>query len=415
MKLNQYEKDMAEGKYGPGLKKAINILIRYGDACGAKEFVEITSGHIMPEEPPELLEQLTEGVEKLPQTTTMHPLMSSFSPEKWEAMGIPKDFAAKKLSEHDAREKLHEKLGFLKTYSCLPMMMGNLPREGDYISWIGSCAQNLVNSVIGARTNRDGTMINLCSCLTGRTPKRGLLLPENRYAKVLVTLADGVTLQDDIDYGAFGYYIGAQVGNKSIAVEGLPKTITFNQLKYMMAPAAASGSIPMFHIIGVTPEATTREKAFGGKEPEMTIEVTRKNLEETKAIFAFDQESPLDLVLFGCPHLTIEEIGGVASYIKDKKLKKGKRLWMATGDSIYTLAQTMGYTDIIEAAGGVFSHTCMATIPDSPLPKDVKTVMTNSFKSAHYIRSLQKGKVKVMVGNVEQCLDMICEAKGANL
>jgi len=413
MRLTQYEKDMADGKFGPGLQKAIKILIRYGDACGAEEFVEITSGHVMPKEPPELLAQFLEGVEKLPQITTLHPLMSSFSPEKWEAMGIPEEFAREEIKDYKSREEMHAKLGFLKTYSCLPMHLGNLPRKGDCVSWIGSCAQILVNSMIGARTNKDGTIISLCACLTGRTPKTGLLLQENRYAEVLVTLAEGVTLSGDADYGAMGYYIGTQVANRSIAIDGMPRTVSFDQLKYLIAPAAASGSIHVFHVIGVTPEAATLEEAFGGREPAIVIEVTRKNLEDTKAMFAYEKNEPVDLVIFGCPHLTVQEAGYIADYLKGKKVKAGKRLWLAMGDPVYNLAQTMGYTDIIESAGAVFSHTCMATIPDSPLPTSVKTVMTNSFKGAHYIRSLQKDRVRIMIGDMDECLDMVLEAKEA--
>ena len=94
--------------------------------------------------------------------------------------------------------------------------------------------------------------------------------------KCSVKLADGVALEGDDDYGALGYFIGTKVANQSIALEGMPKTITFDQLKYMIAPAAASGSIHVFHVIGVTPEAGTAEEAFGGKEPVKTVVVTQR-------------------------------------------------------------------------------------------------------------------------------------------
>lgn len=412
MKLTQYEADMAAGKFGPGLQKAINLLIRYGDACGAEEFVEITSGHVMPKEPPELLEQFIEGVEKLPVMTTLHPLMSAFSPEKWEEMGISKEYAEVELQDYYKRSEMHTKLGFLKTYSCLPMNMGNLPRIGDYISWIGSCAQILANSMLGARTNKDGTVVSLCAALTGRTPKTGLLLDENRFATVLVTMEDGLKLNDDSDYGAMGYFIGMQVANKSIAVEGLPRTVTFDQLKYLIAPAAASGSIHVFHVIGVTPEALTKQAAFGGKEPQSIIKVSRKDIEATKKIFAFNKNKEVDLLLLGCPHITIQEAGTISDFLKNRKLKQGKRLWLAMGKPVYTLAKTMGFADNIEAAGGVISDTCLATIPDSPIPKDVKVVLTNSFKCAHYVRSLQKDQVEVMVAGLHDCLESITEKVG---
>lgn len=404
MQLTKYEQEMAAGKYGPGLKKAINILIRYGDACGAEKFVEITSAHVMPKEPPELLAQFTEGVEELPVTTTTHPLMSAFSPDKWEAMGLRTDFAASELLEHEKRQKIHGELGFIKSYSCLPMHMGNLPRKGDYTSWIGSCAQILANSLIGAKTNKDGTIINLCSALTGRALYHGLFLDENRYAKVVVKLAEGVELVGDDDYGALGYYVGSHVVIGNVVFDCISKNATFDQLKYLIAPVATSGSVHMCHVTGITPEASTVEAALGGKEPEALVVVTREDLEKTKEIFKFDSDMPVDLVLIGCPHVTVEEARHIAKLLKGKKIANGKRLWLGLGDATYTLVKAMGDADIIEKAGGVFSHTCLATIPDSPLPENVKVVMTNSFKGAHYVNSLQQGKVKVMIGSLEECL-----------
>jgi predicted aconitase len=219
-------------------------------------------------------------------------------------------------------------------------------------------------------------------------------------------------LNDDSDYGAMGYFIGMQVANKSIAVEGLPRTVTFDQLKYLIAPAAASGSIHVFHVIGVTPEALTKQAAFGGKEPQSIIKVSRKDIEATKKIFAFNKNKEVDLLLLGCPHITIQEAGTISDFLKNRKLKQGKRLWLAMGKPVYTLAKTMGFADNIEAAGGVISDTCLATIPDSPIPKDVKVVLTNSFKCAHYVRSLQKDQVEVMVAGLHDCLESITEKVG---
>jgi Uncharacterized conserved protein len=412
LKLTKYEEEMAAGKHGPGLQKAINILIKLGESCGAEKFVEIASAHVMPKEPPELLAQFTEGVDKLPVLTTLHPLMSAFNPDKWQEMGIKKDFALAETKDHEQREAIHRKLGFLKTYSCLPMHMGNLPRRGDCVSWIGSCAQILVNSIIGARTNKDGTIVSLCSALTGRTLYHGLLLDENRYAKVVVKLNNNVELKTDDDYGALGYYVGEKVANKNIALVGIPKNISFDQLKYLIAPVAASGSIHICHVVGVTPEAPTMEAALGGQQPEQVITVGTTDIQQTKEKFNYGCKDKVDLVIIGCPHVTIEEVGHIAEILRGKKIGKQQRLWLAMGEPTYCLAKAMGYTDVIEKAGGVFSNTCMATIPDSPLPENVKTVMTNSFKAAHYITALQKGKVKVVVGSLENSLHSLVAKEG---
>ncbi len=145
------------------------------------------------------------------------------------------------------------------------MHMGNLPRRGESVSWIGSCAQILVNSIIGARTNKDGTIVSLCSALTGRALYHGMLLPENRYAKVVVRLERDIVLKTDDDFGALGYYIGGKVANKNIALVEIPSNISFDQLKYLIAPVAASGSVNVCHVIGVTPEAPTLRRHSAAK------------------------------------------------------------------------------------------------------------------------------------------------------
>ena len=407
MQLTEYERDMAEGKYGSGLQKAINILIHYAEAIGADRLVEISSAHVMPKEPPELLEEYTQGMESLPVKTTLHPLMSAFSPEKWESMGIEKEYALDETGDYEKRKTYHERLGFEKLYSCLPMTLGNVPANGSYNAWIGSCAQILCNSILGARTNRDGTMVNMCAALTGRTAYHGLLMDENRYAQIVVRRDADVVLETDADYGALGYFVGENVTNKSVVFDDIDPKVTFDQLKYLIAPAAASGSVFICHVVGVTPEAPTLTAALGGKQPESILTVTKKNMEDTKAKFAFSKDQAVELVAIGCPHVTVEEAGEIAGYLRGRRLKEGCRLWIARANPVYTLCKDMKYVDVIEKAGGVISNVCIATIPDSPLPPGTETVLTNSFKAAHYIKSLQGGKVRVMVASLKDCLDTV--------
>jgi predicted aconitase len=288
------------------------------------------------------------------------------------------------------------------------MLVGNFPRKGDYVSWIGTGAQLMVNSLIGARCNRDGTMINLASAITGRAPYRGLFLDENRYAEVVVRL-DGLALEElsDADYGAIGYYVGAIAENRNVVFEGLSRRIPFESLKYLMAPLSVSGSVSICHLVGVTPEAPSLEEALGYRKPTEIIHVGKKAISDTQALYAVDPNEKVDMAVLGCPHCTIEELKKIASLLEDKKIGNDRRLWIGSPYQMYYLAQTMGYSQIIENAGGVISSSCMATIPDSPIPSDVKTIATNSFKASHYISRLTKGRVKVVVREMDECVQSI--------
>jgi predicted aconitase len=362
----------------------------------------------MPKEPPELLREMTEGVDQTGTFCTLHSLMSAFDPHCWQQMGIPEDFALQELSVYERRLEIYRRLGFYQTYTCLPMLVGNLPRKGDYVSWIGTGAQLLANSVIGARTNRDGTLVNLATAITGRSPYMGLFLEENRYAEVLVELVGlDICNLTHADLGAIGYYVGSKAQNRNIVINGLPKELDMNQLKYLMAPLSTSGSVSICHIVGLTPEAQTLKHALGNQEPSDIIRAGQKEIGETKALYAWADNDMADMALFGCPHCTVPELKTMAALLDGKKIGINKRLWIGMPYQMYYLAQTMGYTQIIENAGGIISSSCMAAIPDAPIPKDVKVIATNSFKAAHYLTRLTKGEIKVVIGDMDACIHAI--------
>ena len=407
MLLSDEEKAMAAGDYGPGVQRCIDILIKFGDAFGAEKMVPLKSAHTMPKEPLKLLFEMTAGATKAGTFTTLHPVMSGFSPVSWQKMGIAEEFAGKEATNFQKREEVYRRIGFHPTYTCLPMLVGNVPLQGDFVSWIGTGAQLLVNSLLGARCNRDGTIINLASAVTGRTPYRGLFLDENRYAEVCVKLSglDPVQLSH-AELGAIGYYVGEKAGNRNVVFDGLPRNMDFDQLKYLIAPLSVTGSVSICHIAGLTPEAPSLEAALNGREPAEVLTVDRGVVDASMAQYAAD-DTTVDMAVFGCPHCTVPEAKKLAGLLDRKRIRGDKRLWVGMPYQQYFLAQQMGYTDIVEKAGGVFASSCMATIPESPIPDGVKVIATNSFKAAHYITRLTKYKVTVVVRDMKDCVNAV--------
>jgi cis-L-3-hydroxyproline dehydratase len=404
MLLTREEENMASGRKGPGIARCMEILIKFGEAFDAPKMVRLSSAHTMPKEPFELLEELTQGVEAIGTFTTLHPIMSAFNPEKWQKMGIPEWFGNKEVQVFRDREAIYRRIGFFPTYTCLPMLVGNLPRKGDFVSWIGSGAQLMVNSLIGARCNRDGTIVNLASAITGCAPDLGFFREENRYGELLVNLK-GLSPErlSYADFGAIGYHVGTIAGNRNVVFDGLSRSIPFESLKYLMAPLSVSGSVSICHVVGVTPEATTLQEALRHKPPAETITVELNDIEATKGMYA-NNAAPVDMVVLGCPHCTLPELRRLTQLLDGKKLKNGKRLWIGTPCQMAVLAEYMGYINVIERAGGIITNSCMATIPEAPIPEDVHTVITNSFKAAHYISRLTAGRVKVCIADFEQCV-----------
>lgn len=403
MLLTQQEEAMARGEFGPAIRRCMEILVKFGNAMGAERLVPIVSGHTMPKEPLELLKSLTEGVTSTGTFTTLHPLMDGFSPESCQKMGQPEAFVRQESADFAERRDVYLNSGFLQTYTCLPMLVGNLPRMGDFCSWIGSGSQLMLNSLIGARCNRDGTVMSLAAAVTGRTPYHGLLLDENRYGELLVRFS-GLDFDklSPVQLGAIGYHLGAVAGSRNIVLDGVRRGMNLDHLKYLMAPLAVTGAVGLCHIVGMTPEAATLEEALGGKPPAETVTV---GMNEIKAsISQYDQPGgEVDMAIFGCPHCMISEVKILAELLSGRKLGANKRLWIGFPHQQYKLAQLMGYVEPVETAGGVFASSCMALIPNAPIPEGVKVVATNSFKAAHYISRLNKGGVKVVVGDMDRC------------
>jgi predicted aconitase len=412
MILSKEEEEMATGKLGPGLERCIQFLIKFGEAFGANKFVKVASAHVFNAFPIDLLKDLTEGVDQAGTFTTIHPFMSLFDPLACEKMGMSKERCLQHNDNYEKREEIYRRIGFFLTYTCVPQLVGNFPRKGDYVSWFGSSSQTFVNSIVGARQNQDGAVVNMAIAVSGRAPNWGLYLDENRYGKVLIDIddLDSASLTTT-DLGAIGYYTGGIAQDRNAAISGLSRDIVYDKLKYLIHPVGTSGAVSICHLVGITPEAPDLKTALGNKEPEEHVHVGMEEIRKTTEKFRTGESEPVNLVVLGCPHCSIQELKKIAGLLENKTTGSNQRLWIGTGHQVDDLAETMGYTQVIEKAGGIIARSCMATIPDCPMPEDVKNVATNSFKTAAYITGISKGSIKVVVGEIEQCISAATSGK----
>ena len=173
MLLTDEEKKMHAGEYAPGIKRAMDLLIKLGDSFDAEELVPISYGHISYDFTNEdFWDLMTEGVPKTTHRVTTHP---SYSPELWKEWGLT--LADNWVGEHERKLKRFKELGWLRTETCAEYLLGIMPRKGDIVSMGGSCMQVANNSLFGARVDRMGILISLAAAICGRTFFMGLLLP----------------------------------------------------------------------------------------------------------------------------------------------------------------------------------------------------------------------------------------------
>ncbi len=378
MFLTKKEQEMCDGEYGETIRKSMDILVALGDIYGASKLVDITSAQVsgvsyktIGDAGLEYLQDLaSDGSGKSTINASLNPPGTDL--DNWEALGFPRDFAVKQNQIVEA----YANLGIVKTCTCTPYLVGNVPRFKDHVSWSESSAVAYVNSVIGARTNREGGPAALAAAIVGKTPLYGFHLDENRKANLVVNVNTDLK---GADFGALGYIIGKVVGG-GIPYFKLQNTPDNNNLKSLGAALASSGSVALYHIENITPEYELAGEAdiedimfIGEKE----IAETRKNLTTT------DKE--IDLICLGCPHASLEEIKDVAAVVRGKTIKN--KLWICTSVSVKATADRMGYTQIIESAGGnVVCDTCMVVAPIEDMGFEV--IGVNSAKAANYVPSM---------------------------
>lgn len=408
MYLSDEQKGMYNGEFGPGVQKAMNILVKYGEVFGAERMIRVDSCHTGVRPMPYIAEIL-EGVGHIRTPSTLHAASPGACP-MGRSLGLQEEFCQSETKSQSAVVQLCISKGFIPTLSCAPYLVGNVIKPGDIFSWPGSSGIMISNSLFGGRGNRDAYGVNICSAVTGLTPEMMLHKKENRYAK-LVARVDGLEAKNlnEAEIGAIGYYIGAIAEDRNVAMTGLPAPLSFVNAKHLLSPMPVSGAVSLCHIIGVTPEAPTLEAALGPDKPEITLKIGKREMKEGWESLHTAKSDEAEIVFFGCPHLSIAEIEKVARLLDGKKKAEEVRLWVSTTEAILTIARRMGFVNIIEEAGGIIvTDTCLMGFPYDRMDNPATTVATNSARAASY--TSRRG-IGIQYGSFEQCVNAAITGK----
>jgi predicted aconitase len=378
MELTLQEKEMLDGKHGEGVALAMKIQVAIGETFDAEKMVDITRAHVaLSAQDADLwfVEKLLNKGAFCKVSPTVNPSidLKYLNAHLWE---IPKAG----LDIVNATNEAYRKIGATLTFNCTPYLIQNVPSFGEVVAFSESSATPYVNSVLGARSNRESSQSALCAAVTGKVPVYGLLLDENRKAEILVNVE--ADIEDDFDYQLLGWCYPERYKGLEVPVfNGIKKRPTPEGYMNFGAQLNTSGAISMYHIAGFTPEAPTLEASLGGKSPERTITITQGDIEAVRRRLC-GEPGKIDFAMFGCPHFTISQIKTVASLLDGKKTTVP--IWVLTSQSTKELAARMGYLDIIQRAGGhVISDTCI-DVPPCWHPYYGKTGVTDSPKCSYY-------------------------------
>ena len=378
---------MLSGKEGSATQKCMQILVALGEIYGAERLVKVSSVQVSGVSYKNLGDAGIEFLDGLAKDgrarvkTTLNP--AGMDLRDWKSQGISSAFAEKQLRVIDA----YGRLGVEVSCTCTPYLAGNEPRFAQHIAWGESSAVVYANSVIGARTNREGGPSALAASLTGRTPLYGYHLDENRRPTSVVQVK--TPLESAEDFSAMGYFVGKAVKDGIPFFSGV-RSAGLEELKTLSAALASSGGVAMFHMEGITPEASVGTAGAG------TMSFTSRDLRDTRAMLS--DGGSIDFVSIGCPHCSLAEVRTIAGLLRGRKVTK--EFWVCCSREVKRQSDEAGYTSELEASGAkLATDTCMVVAPIEELGH--KAVATNSAKACHYLRN---SGMRVHFMTLEECV-----------
>ncbi|MEI9984148.1 MAG: aconitase X catalytic domain-containing protein [Aliidongia sp.] len=399
LQLTQRDRDRLDGADGPAVALALRIVAGTARMLGADTLLDIASAHIdgcLYHGPAGayFAERLVElgGKVAVPATLNVGAL-DLLHPDRSRLDAESTALARRQMAAYAA-------LGCRASWTCAPYQAGHRPSLGQDVAWGESNAVAFCNSVLGARTERYGDFLDICAALSGRAPRTGLHLPENRHATILIdasALSPALCAEDAL-YPVLGAWLGRRVGGAVAAIDGLPRGTSEDRLKALGAAAAATGAVGLFHVVGTTPEAPDLATAFAGREPESTIRLEAPMLDAERRALSTTTGGRIDAVAIGSPHLSLDECRALLARLDGRRT--ALPFYACTGRHV---AEALGEDRAALARAGIIlvTDTCIVVTPI--LPPGGGVLLTNSAKFAHYAPSLTGWAVQF--GSLGDCVE----------
>ncbi|KAF5578590.1 DUF521 domain-containing protein [Fusarium pseudoanthophilum] len=408
IKLSTLDQELLRGDYGEASRVAIRIVLRMAHLLGATRLMDVTQVHVdgcvyTGPATLALAERLRDWGGKVRIPTTLNSL--SVDQKRWRALGVDTTFG----EAADALGKAYTDMGARPTFTCAPYQLESAPKLGEQIAWAESNAVVYANSVLGARTMKYPDFLDISIALTGRAPRGGPHLGVNRKASVCIKVVglEDTTNLDDSFPPLLGYYVGTLATSRIPVITGLEKFgLSTDDLKAFGAAFATISSAPMFHIVGITPEAPTLETVLAPEFTSLEVKLADLGICWDKLNSA-PANQLIGLVSLGNPHFSLAEIRKLANLCRRRQKAASVSVIVTCGRSVYKLAEQAGLVAQLEGFGvQILTDICWCMVTEPVIPTTTKTIMTNSGKYAHYGPGLTgRG---MYFGSLAGCVEAAC-------
>jgi len=398
--LTDDDRSKLAGERGEADRLAMSLVARLAEISEAESLIDVSSAHVGSclhhgAAGLDFAQRLVAGGARVAVPTTLNVgALDLLHPDLYRG-------DAATAAEARRQMDLYVEMGCRPTWTCAPYQSGPRPGFGEHVAWGESNAIVFANSVLGARTERYGDFIDICAAITGRVPLAGLHVTEKRRARIAFSVEgiDDALLGEEVFYPLMGLVIGARAGSLVPIVVGLPPDTSEDRLKALGAAAASSGSVGLFHAVGITPEANTFESATQGRTPDRVIDVTPEMVRDARSSLTTKDGSELDAVSLGTPHFSVAEFEGLLALLDGGRAAVD--FYVSTGRAGLAEIERRGWLPALDDAGvQVVVDTCTYITPI--IRRDGGVVMTNSAKWAYYAPG--NIGVDVVFGSTLECV-----------
>jgi cis-L-3-hydroxyproline dehydratase len=340
LELSDFDRTCLDGTYGEGVRLSMSVIARIAGVLGSSELMTIQQAHVDGAwyDPASIAfgKKLRDLNAVFRVLATVNSLTVDL--KRWRSLGLDEQYSETCATLAD----IFLGMGGKVSYTCAPYLLESIPKLGEAVAWGESNAVIYANSVLGARTLKNPNMLECLIAVTGRASKAGVYLAQNHLASIWIRVQPPAGVNNSF-WPVLGYSAGMTAKDQVPVLTGLESLAhTRDGFKAFSAAFATSSSAPMFHVVGLTPEAPTLQAVY---EHEATSDAHHLTSIELRQCWERFNQAPstetIDLVSFGNPHLSFQEIKKVANLCRGRLKTPAVAMIITCSRSQYGLAGTV--------------------------------------------------------------------------
>jgi predicted aconitase len=408
IELNAEERAMLRGERGEAVRQALELQLEIAKFYGARRFVPVTNVHMMGD-----IEVMGDGglehLERLARMGARCHVATTTNARCFDFAHV--DRLGQDAGEADKERRLISllrEMDVITSDTCINYQTLYQPHFGEHVAWGDTGTVIWANSVCGARTNFESGPAAMAAAMTKRVPEYGFHLDGHRRGTFVVEVE--ADIEDYAEWGALAKLVGEshQSYFEVPVFTGIRRTPTADELKHLGASLASYGSMAMYHMVGVTPEAPTLEAALAGGRPRETMRVRETDIQRVFSGYR-NLDGTCNFVVFSGPQLSLFEMKKLAGLFRGRHVHAGTTVFVTTSNGVLSAARALGYAPALEAAGVTILQGVCVYILQNLSEMRSRNGWTNMISnSAKIVNTITAHKFNTILRRTEECVEIAC-------